>query len=105
MTAIKNIKLIAEQASKGASLTEKSNSSKSNKTKNKLVRNVPNRLKEEHKELYDNGYTELSFSKFMIEATRKHLKSFNKKLNRQWVYLTELKSINHQKMRPLRSFF
>jgi len=31
MTAIKNIKLIAEQASKGASLTEKSNSSKSNK--------------------------------------------------------------------------
>jgi hypothetical protein len=79
MTAIKNIKLIAEQASKGASLTEKSNT---NKTTNKLVRNVPNRLKEEHKELLDNGYTDLTFSKFMIEATAKHIKSINKKLNK-----------------------
>jgi len=73
MTAIKNIKLIAEQASKGASLTEKS---KKSNTTNKLVRNVPDRLKEEHKDLLDNGYTHLTFSKFMIEATAKHLESF-----------------------------
>jgi hypothetical protein len=82
MSNLKNLKLIAEQASKGASLTEKCTSSNSKKTSNKLVRNVPNRLKEEHKELFDNGYTELTFSKFMIEATVKHLKSLNKKLNK-----------------------
>jgi hypothetical protein len=75
MSNLKNIKIIAEQASKGASLAEKNETSK---TTNKLVRNVPNRLKKEHKELLDNGYTNLTFSKFMIEATAKHLKSFNK---------------------------
>jgi len=82
MSKVKNLQLIAEQAAKGASLAEKSNSSNQKKTSDKLIRNVPNRLKEDHKELLDNGYTELTFSKFMIEATAKHLKSLNQKFNK-----------------------
>ncbi|CAM3185940.1 hypothetical protein [Moritella viscosa] len=83
MSNVKNLKRIAELASQDAPFSENKNINKNTNTKtDKLVRNVPDVLKEQHKELLDNGYTELSFSKFMIEATAKQLKSLNRKYNK-----------------------